>query len=197
MGKKSTSVENIFKCRPTIKQYARLEDESKAMIDLIIKHGIKPNKELRIKKKKLKPVQENFWFLSWIELINLRGAVEEMKIFEALEMVYNISNKQITKLDVFNCFAAYLWICEELKEIGRVEVDRLGSEPTAEEKNAGVDLLTEFDYNVSLDVLAKGDILKYDEILKKPYAVIFRKLCLDKVKNQIQQNFITNANRKT
>lgn len=196
MGKQSYSIETIFENRPTIETYNLLEGKVKEFVDDVIKDSIKPNKVLRLNEKELNPKQEDLWFLTWEDIIELRDSIKEMKMIEAIKLIYEITDKDFLNLDVFNCFAVYKWITEQLKSIGEIELQELSHEPTTEEKNAGVDMLQDFDYTVSLDVLANGDVLKYDDILKKPYAIIFRKLCLDKVKNQIQQNYIENARRK-
>ncbi|WP_407324035.1 hypothetical protein R5O24_02820 [Tenacibaculum maritimum] len=196
MGKQSYSIETIFENRPTIETYSQLQGKVKEFVDDIIKDSIKPNKVLRLNGKELNPKQEDLWFLSWGDMIELRESINEMKMIESLKLIYEIKEDEFLRLDVFNCFAVYKWITEQLKSIAEIEAQELSHEPTAEEKNAGVDMLQDFDYTVSLDVLANGDLLKYDEILEKPYAIIFRKLCLDKLKNQIQQNFIENARRK-
>ena len=195
MGKKSNGI-NILSNRPTVEDYGRLSESDKELADKFIKDGLKPNKVLRIKGRSMNPRQEDFWALSWDEIIQLRVAIAEKDMLSALKLMYRIGEKDFLRLDLFNCFAAYKWISGNMQEISDIEAQELGGEPTEEEKQAGVEKLQPFDYVVSLDVLAKKDILKYDRILAKPYSIIFRKLCLNKTIAEIQQNMIENANRK-
>lgn len=195
MGKKQNSINNIFSNRPTVKEYLTVENSIKEKIDEVIK-AVKPNMILRSGKFQLKPKQEDFWDLSWGELILLRKYIEEKNISTVMYLIFNVSQEKFFELDVYNCFAVYKWINEQNKEIIDLEIEELGGAVSIEEKEAGVEELNRFGYTVSLDVLANGNILKYDEILKKPYHEIFKKLCLNKTKNDIQKNYIENARRK-
>ncbi|CAL2085070.1 hypothetical protein [Tenacibaculum sp. 190524A02b] len=196
MGKQPYSIDTIFDNRPSIGEYELLSGEIKEFIVEIIKDSIKANKYLRHNKKEIEPKVQDLWYLSWGDIIELRESVKDTQMMEVVRLIYGLKEVDFLRLDLFNCFAVYKWITEQLSSISKTEEQELSYEPSSEEKEAGVDMLQEFEYTVSLDILANGDILKYDEILKQPYAVIFRKLCLDKVKNQIQKNYIENARRK-
>ena len=198
MGENAYSIDTIWEQRPTVKAYTEhVKGDVKAFVDDVITTGIKPNNVLRVDNKKVLPTQDDFWQLRWIDIIMLRNAIQNSQMLEAMQVVYQFKPKDFFTLDVFNCFAVYKWITEQLSEIAKAEENELASDPSSEEKAAGVEQLEEFDYAVSLDVIAGGDVLKYDAILEQPYAVIFRKLCLEKTKNEIQQNLIENAYRKT
>lgn len=197
MGRQHHSIENIFNSNPTIEDYMSFDADLKLYVDDIIRTGLKQNHILRLNDLDLHPRESNLWFLSWEQMIELKRAVSQNKMIEALMVVYRLEEREFIKLGVFNCFAVYKWITEQLKSIAEIEKQELYSEPTIEERNAGIEMLQPFDYVVSLDALAGGDVLKYNEILETPYSIIFRKQCLEKVKSQIQKNFIKNANRKT
>ena len=195
MGKQSKSVDNILLNRPTIKDYISLEGIVKNDVDIVIT-VLKPNMILRIKTFKIKPKKVDLWDLSWSDLILLREMIKEKNISGVLELIYSVSQEKFLELDVFNCFAVYKWINEQLALITKEEIFYLNDEPTQKEKDAGIDDLNEFGYTVSLDVLANGNILEYDNYLRKPYHQIFRKFRLNKTKNEIQKKYIDNASRK-
>lgn len=197
MGRKPYSIENIFKDTPTIETYNQLEGEVKEFVDDIIKDSIKPNKVLRLKGKELMPKQEDFWLLTWSDIIELREEIKDMRMIEAMKLIYSITDKDFLHLDIFNCFSVYKWITEQLKNIGEIELRELGHEPTAEEKNAGVESLNEFGYALSLKSLTKGDKTKDAYYLNLTYAEIFREMCMDKRISEVQQNMIKNARPKT
>lgn len=201
MGRKSFSVEKIFKKRPKIKDYATLEPEVKEYVDRLIKTSIKANHILRLKEdfittKNIKPKKLDFWQMKWSDIITLKNAVKETNITVCMGVVYGINELQFLSLDVFNCFSCYKWVVDSLREVNDIEARELGTEISEEEKNAGVEMLEEFGYAVTLDVLSKGDILKHNKLLEKPYSIIFRQMCLNATNSQIRKNHQENVNRK-
>lgn len=71
---------------------------------------------------------------------------------------------------------------EQFKELTEKEED-------AAADIAGTEDLDALGFLVSLDELAKGDVLKYDELLKQPALTIYRKFLLDKRKAKFQKNY--------
>lgn len=199
MGFKSHSIKSVFVNRPRMADYSLLSLEVKEIIDYTIAESLQSNSTLRFKTvltKVLKPKYNNLWFHSWSEIIELRLAISENKMFECLNIVYGITQVQFALLDLFNSFACYKWIVENFKTIVDIEIQELASELSDEEKDAGAEELQEFGYTVALDGMAKGDILKYDEYLKLPYTKVFRKMCLDKKRYDINKTMQENASRK-
>ncbi len=196
MGRKSYSVDTIFTYRPTIGDYAYLEDDVRDLVDSIVKDSIKPNRSLRYKRKELLPVHVDLWPYSWSDIIELKDAIEEKNMLDALKLVYQIDERVFLKLDMFNAFAAYKWITEMISEMNQTWNQWLGGDISDEEKESGVEDLNDFDYVVSLHTLANNDLLKYDAILAKPYSLIFRTLCLNKKIADIDKKRAENASRK-
>lgn len=200
MGLKQYTLENIFIKRPTISEYPRLEPEVKDLVDLTIKENLKPNPVLRVPMflytRYAKAVKTNLWKLSWGDLVLLREAVSAQDILEVFKMIYGITPKQFARLDVFNVFAVYKWIIDQLHDIHEKESIMLPADFTQEEKDAGAEDLLDFGYTVAVDTIAGGDLLKHKEVLKIQYDIIFRKLCLDKKRNDINKTYQENASRK-
>lgn len=198
MGSKQNSI-TLFKNRLKLSDYSTLTLESKEMIDYTIAESLKPNSTIRlygglIKKK---PKKDNLWFLSWSDIIELRIAIAEENIFEVLRIVFDIDEKEFAKLELLNAFSVYKWISEQYFEIAKIEVQELASEMTDEEKEAGTEDMQEFGYSVMLDSIAQGDLLQYDEYLKLPYAKVFRKMCMEKKRHDINKQMQENASRKS
>lgn len=189
----------LFKRKKSIKikSYAALKGETKELVDYTIKHGLRPNPILRVGRRQIKPKEFDFWKLKWNDIILLRHYLENKDVKAVHRLVYNVTDRQFLRLDLFNCSSCYKWVASKINEINEIEKDRIGSEPSGEEVNAGVERLNEFGYSVALDQLAGGDLSKYDYLLEQPYAKIFRKMCLDKTVHEIQQQNIKNARRKT
>lgn len=198
MGFKSHSIKNIFNSKIKISQYPSLSGDTKEMVDFTIKENLLSNQNLRISNRStVQPKTNNFWYMKWSDIIELRMAVSEHKMFDAMNIVFGISEKQYMNLELFNAFAVYNWIIQKFKEIIDAEVEQLSFENTVEELEAGAKDLEKFGYSVALDGIAKGDLLKYDEYLNLPYSKIFRKMCLDKTRYEINKNLQENASRKT
>jgi len=88
--------------------------------------------------------------------------------------------EQPENLDFFDYFYQWNWILQELEKIKNREDEFLGYEPTNKEIAAGVENLYKFGSFATIDKLAGGDILKYKEVEKMPYHLVFTKLYLEK-----------------
>lgn len=200
MGFKSHSIDNIFTDRPSVMQYNFLQPEVRELIDYTVQESLKPNPVIRVRRmlrsKNVAAKTNSFWQLPWSDLVLVREAIQEKNMFEVFKILYGLNECQFLNLDVFNAFAAYKWVMENLKEISDIELQELGSDIDQDMKDAGADRLQEFGYSVAVDSLAQGDMLKYNDILKKPYAVVFRKMCLDKVNYEIRKQYQENVSRK-
>lgn len=197
MGIKSYSLEKLFTAKLMLADYANLPIDAKEIVDYTIRETLRSNPELRINRKLIKPKQNNFWFLTWSDIIELRLAIANQNMFDVLKLVFKINEKQFMKLELFNAYAAYTWVANHFKLIIDAEISELASELSEEEKDAGAEDLQEFGYTVALDGLAKGDVLKYNDYLLQPYSKIFRKMCLDKTKYDINKQLQENASRKS
>lgn len=199
MGKIQTSI-NIFKYRPTLAGYSKLSGERKELIDYTIQNSLKSNPILRVRKlfriRHLKPKETNLWMLTWNDIILLKRYITEKDLISFLKLMYGIEEKQFMKLDAYNVFATWKWINEELKKLSEIEVQELEEDIPDELKDAGIEQMQRFDYTPALDKMAGGDLTRYDEFLKLPYAKIFRKLVMDKVIRDISETYKDNVSRK-
>ena len=83
-------------------------------------------------------------------------------------------------------------------EVGYI-VDRekvLAYEPSADEEEAGIDRFARFGTMGTIDTLAAGNVLLYDEIEAKPYRLIFAKLYLESEKTRYQKNMLAIQRRR-
>lgn len=77
----------------------------------------------------------------------------------------------------------------QLNELLKVESEQLSNEDNAEQKRAGIDMFEEFGAMNTVNALAGGDILKYNEVLKMDYNTVFVKLKMSKVERIFQENY--------
>lgn len=201
MGKFKFDLKDIFRKRLMLYHYGMLTPEAKEVVDYTIKESLKCNSVLRVvgffKSRKLAPLKSDLWNISWSDRIELSEAVNENNIFDIIRIIYGISEKQFNRLELYNAFAVHKYILEELKQMVEVEQNELAHEYSEEEKDAGVEELQEFGYYNSLDSFTGGNILVQNDWLNLPYSKVFRKMCLDKKRYDININMKQNANRKT
>lgn len=82
-----------------------------------------------------------------------------------------------------------LWVMDALEEINEMEMTNLQSFPEPDMVNAGINELNQFGILNTIDSLAKGDILKWDLVVKKPYYDVFTKLLKDKKEAEFNKRY--------
>jgi len=199
MGKFKFGIKDIFRKRLMLVHYTELTPEAKELVDYTIKENLKANKVLRVRgfrTKKMLPLKSDLWNITWNDRIELGLAVGENDLFSILKLIYGITESQFNRLELYNAFAVHKFILDELRNMVEIEAQELAHEYTDEEKDAGVEALQEFGYYNTLDTLTNGNILIQNEWLMLPYSKIFRKMCLDKTRYDINLTMRENANRK-
>lgn len=161
-----------------------------------VKQALRENPVLRVGKRALRPKEEDFWQLRWEDLIEIRELIGKGDLAGVIKLLYRIDDKQLVHIKLLNFLSVRKWIVARLSEIRDREANKFSHHYTAEEKAAGIEDLEQFGEAVALDDLAGGDPLKYKKLLKKPYGIIFLKLCLNKTRNLIEKKLIENAGRK-
>ena len=198
MGIKQDSLK-LFKSKLKLSDYSSLNIDSRQIVDYTVAKSLKANPVIRLYGGLItkKPKKNDLWFLSWSEIIELKIAITEENIFEVFRIVFDLNEKEFSRLEMFNAFSAYKWVTQKAVEIMTLEVQELSSEMSDEEKEAGAEELQEFGYSLALDGMANGDLLKYDAYLKLPYVKVFRKMCMDKKRYDINKTLQENARRKS
>lgn len=102
---------------------------------------------------------------------------------QLVSIYYPFCNFYKMKLEKF--LPMYLGIRQQLEEVLKVEKANLDKPPTAEQIRAGVEEFSKLGYFNTIDDLAGGDPLKYNDILKLEYIVVYHKL----LKNKISTTF--------
>lgn len=89
-------------------------------------------------------------------------------------------------IKVFSCAKNLI---DQLKEISIYESKALKSKQTPEQIKAGIKLFNQLgDFN-TIDIIANGDVCKYDKVLKIDYKTIQTKLIKMKLTSQFEENF--------
>jgi hypothetical protein len=177
MGKIDNSLDKLLLSKPRMIDYTRFTIVERDFFAEVYKDYIKPNPILRTRKwffkGKRKPKQDSFWNLSWEDVVMVRKHVTDDNLFEVMRLMYGVNEVQFIALELLNVFSCLKWINEQLKGLSAAEEERLGSELSMEDINSGAEELQEYGYYNALRAL-QPDLLKHNEYMKLPYAIIFR-----------------------
>lgn len=131
--------------------------------------------------------------LSWGEVSTLKKLIQTATIediAQAVQIVYKV--KDATKLDIFTFYGCANFIAKEIQKINEVEAERFSSLPTKHDllfKEAGGDQLSKFSEIATLDNLAGGNVLLFDQIEKQPYLLIHYLLWYRHEKDNVNSQF--------
>jgi hypothetical protein len=89
-------------------------------------------------------------------------------------------------VDLYSIAIAY---SKQLKSIIDTEASELKSEPTYEQKIAGVDMFSRFGVMNTVKALASNDILNYDKVLRIEYNTVFIHLLINKTETKYQERY--------
>ncbi|WP_445454096.1 hypothetical protein [Flavobacterium sp. 25HG05S-40] len=200
MGKIVYELDKLLLARPRMLDYEQFNIEQLNFIKDVVSNYLKPNPVLRKyrpfrKYKELQPKSNNFWNLPWQDILMIRKALSEDNLFEAMNLVYNVSEKEFMLLEILNVFSCLNFITDELAKLNAAEEERLHSELTQEEIDAGAEELQEYGYYNSLKAMCP-DLLEQDKYLKLPYTIIFREMAHSKLLSDINKKYQENAARK-
>lgn len=119
-------------------------------------------------------------------------------IIESIEKVTEIEKKDILKLSILEVYGIINKIKEDLETIQNMELNELSSD------DEDIELITvnasarmaKFGVLNTIDAVAKGDVIKWNEVEKLPYLTVFSKLMMDKEKNAIEKEIADNQRKK-
>ena len=108
---------------------------------------------------------------------------------EIIMLALDKTREEVLDMKWFEVARFYSFILESIKEINEKE-KQLNYEPDAKEMAAGIDRFQQFSWFATLDRVAGGDVLKYEEVSKQPYSVIFSRLLLQKTEAEYNKALI-------
>lgn len=101
--------------------------------------------------------------------------------------VYMPEQTDIESLSFIKYYPVFNHYCNEIIRLVGRDKKYLDSRPDPELTLAGIDKLSHFGEMRIIDQLAEGDLVKYDEILKMEYDVVFKKLWYMKEMNDLTE----------
>jgi len=165
------------------KQLSKISQED---FNFLIKNGKRSSKLLNFE-------FESLIYLKWGLLKETLPTLFERNDFEQLFFLMlkdqgkNVFFNEVQNISLDRAMSFILWIIDEMKTIRELESQYLKSDPDIKMLQAGINKLDQFGLLNTLDNLANGDILKYNEIRNIPYNVIFDKQYMEVVKLDIQK----------
>lgn len=126
------------------------------------------------------------------EVIDVRELLSNLTLdnqLKSVSMVYsNVPVNDLAKMKAVKFFALFNYVVKEVKLI--VDGEKfLHSEPDGDMQRAGIHKLNRFGILSAVDTLAGGDVLRWEIIMKQRYSRIFAKLCLNKVRSDIENDY--------
>lgn len=190
MGKFENNLKDVILSRPRMFEFANLDENIKDEFQSIFENYSKANPVLRVRKffrwKNVSPNKNNFWNLSWEDLLMIRKAMRNNDLFKLMNLVYGVNEKQFLNLEVLNVFSTMKWITEQLTIIHNAEEERLKSDLSDDDKEAGAEQLSEYDYYNNVRALSEN-LLEHEKLLKLPYSIVFREMAYQKLINDINK----------
>ena len=116
---------------------------------------------------------------------------EDVNYEQIIDIITKLTGMRIDKIldkpwnDVFK-FVKFVF--KSIEQVNEVE-KKLAYKPEPDEEQAGIEMYNQFGYFATIDRLAGGDPLKYDEIGQTEFSVIFAKLMLNSVDTQFSKNY--------
>lgn len=101
----------------------------------------------------------------------------------------NELNNVFDGINLVSLYATAMQYVDQLKKILEAESNRLGSEPTREQKLAGIDNFQEYGAYATVRSLAGGNWLKMDQVEKMSYYMAFTEMCYNKTQSEFDENY--------
>lgn len=185
---------------------ARLINEYLFILELLrpVKSIVNPNyNKLKFWDKKtpktleIKHVED----LSFGEVTNLKLGFNGNnidKVIQCVELVTGLKKKQILSFTITTFYGIINGIAQQLIEISNKEINELTDEyrDPILESIKGYERMARFGTFNTIDSLAKQDILRWQEIEKLPYWLVFTKLMMDKENEQIARELREKDNKQ-
>lgn len=183
----------LFKYK-TVAEYILTEDKS--LIDIVLQN-VAAKKTISINYKgkfyDLKPRVESLFEIEFKWIIKLRQNLQMntlQSVKESISGVFPIkTNEQFFNCSVFDVFAAYAWMIEELEIINEAEKLKLHKKPSQKQINAGIEEFDQLEEVPAIDGLANGLISKWDEVLEEPYGKVMRKMLLNRIQSEYNERY--------
>ena len=192
----NSSIEKIAVIKAFIKQPIKLEDNTPPEY-LTTLDGLKINLVKDIK-------EETFGQKIWLHETVKSNQDDLINALSDIVLIY--SQPQITKKDfdinkinelnnvfdeifLVSLYSTAMFYILQLKNILELESETLSTQPTAEQRHAGIDMFNDFGVMNTIKALAGGDITKYKEVEKIEYNIVYVHMLMNKTQGVFEDNY--------
>ena len=192
----NSSIEKIAVIIAFIKQPIKLEDNTPPEY-LTTLDGLKIDLVKDIK-------EESFGQKIWLHETVKSNQDDLINALADIVLIY--SQPQITKKDfdinkinelnnvfdeifLVSLYATAMFYILQLKNILELESETLSTQPTAEQRHAGIDMFNDFGVMNTIKALAGGDITKYKEVEKIEYNIVYVHMLMNKTQGVFEENY--------
>jgi len=186
------------------KDFIKLKDSEKVESYLNLLEILNPATEIvdpkfrigKSKKIKLKRVRD----LLFGQVTNIRTNLSIPTIESMIEMIMlvtGLKKKECYSIRILDFYAVLAAITAQIIELSDMEANELGSEESDLDEALANERMAKFGILNIINSLAGDNILRWSEIEKLPYMVVFTKLKMDKEKSAIQKQMMESQKRKT
>lgn len=168
---------------------AAISNLSQEEITFLVKHVRRNKVLLRIDLEDLTKSSFGFVKFRLPELLN-NGNIDLLLLETLRDRNVNVFEYEIQQISYSDAIGFVGWIVDELEIISRLEQEHLSSDPDIDMIGAGISDLNQFGDLNTLDVLASGDITKWEDIKKLPYSVVFDKQYKSIIESNIQKRLM-------
>lgn len=165
-----------------------LSKSNKNDLDVIVRSGKRRNSVCGIEFEGL--IYLPYWLVKVeIKELLLNNQFSELIILMLKEKGKITTLSEISKENHKELFSFVLWVKDSLEAIFNLEKEYLSNEPDADSINAGIRDFDELGEINTIDNLAGGDILKWEEVKRLPYHQVFDKLRKNTIENKFNKRY--------
>jgi hypothetical protein len=118
---------------------------------------------------------------------NTNGFIPWNEFFQFIHDLTGIHKNKLAIKKLFDLHAFRLYFYKQVEYINELEKNNLGHTSDPDEMAAGIEDFGKYGAFIQFDNLAKGDVLKYDQVRQIEYNVCFTKLLLDAERLEFQE----------
>ena len=172
----------------TIKELLTGAVEVDAQTYFTILTSLKPKPELH--GVNLTPITEQP-YKNIITIENLLKRVPERPYskIEIAAVLFNIDTDIIDEVGIVEFYAAFNEIHNQYTALVERENRYLSYDPEPEEIEAGMESFQKFGRLMTVDAIAKGDLLKHEQVINLPYSRVFTKLYMERERSEFQRRY--------
>lgn len=174
----------LVKC--TFLEYESLEEEIQGMANVIMKH-VKPSEEIVNGNWIVKPKNESLIHYRVSEILEIRAAVQEQRIEDAVKITHAI--QEFTEADIYKFAAVSKWITNGLESIANLEATMSIKKNKGVWKKAGIERLQDYGQYGLIYNLSKGVFADEEKVKDRKYYEALNWMLYGSTLNEIQEEF--------